>query len=353
MKLQLVGMVLLGWCVVACGGKGQDARRSGSKESMAAKGSVDATAGAARRAPPKARPRKVELGGGCSCVGLAAAGAGATDGKALRTAVVARMDGLNQSMRDHMAKIDAAVPDEAKDRIAQPAALHKARRALGCRLDCVLHQFGGASPALWSYLEVAALFLDTARRAVARLAAPPNKRPKDPSLAQLTRLFNKVARSSNESIGLALLRRPTPAPVVGVDASSFRSKTRRWRDQLRERLAPFRQRWMPLVRQKKASGPALRAPVRLRVVLARLYQQLGRLTDQARTITCNRGAGCTKPQAAWDAVQRSLAALRTQIQHTAKGIRTATPEVGLAAGRQLSASTDQAIKALEKAALSL
>lgn len=339
--IQALLCALLGAAGIACGPKSKPEPKA-SHDAAVVKAAADA---AARRVV--ARPRPISIGGGCSCIAI---GVDPADVKGLRKALVSRMDGLNGALRAHMAKIDTTVPDVKKDHIAQPEALHKARRQVGCRLDCLLHQFEGATSALWSYVEVAALFLDTARRAVQRLATPPDKRPKGPTLSLLTRLFNRVARTSNESIGLSLLERRTPATVVGVDASSFKAKTRRWRDQLQVRLSVFRRGWLPLVQQKKPEGPALRHRVRLRVALARLRQSLQTRIADARTIACKRGAGCAKPQARWIAVLAATTRLVAHLQLTATTLRQANPGVSLAQGRRLSTKTEKAFGALQKAA---
>ncbi len=345
MKLMVVWCALILGCGVGCGGKPKATRSSKAKDaSIAGKAPVDAAA------VPVARKRVVDIGGGCACTPLAV---GWAQEKALRRALVKRMDGINLGLRGHMAKIDEAVPDEAKDHIAKPGKLHKARRGLACRLDCMLRQFPGATAALWSYLEIAAVFLDKARQTVGRLAVVGEKRPKKPTLAQLTRLFNRTARTSNESIGLALLKQRTPVAELGVNASTFRAKTRRWRSKLDDTLSAFRRQWLPLVRKLRPEGPALSRPVRLRVALARLQQALRALDAKARALACKRGTGCAKPQAKWVAVQRGVQALDKQLGQTATAVRKANPAVSVAQGRRLSDATAKSFAALRKATLEL
>jgi hypothetical protein len=302
--------------------------------------------------PVAALPKiaKVKLGPGCAC---APGGAGSLSLKAVRKGLVVQMDGLNQDLRSLMKQIDQAVPNEQKDRITQPAPLLAALRKIACGLDCLLYRFRGATDALWSYLDMAARVGDMAQRTVRRLAADPSNRPTTPSITGLTRLFNRAARTSNESIGLALVNRHTPAVLVEVDASSFKSKVRRWREKLRPTLSDFERSWLPLVGRTKPRGPALDQPLRLRVALARLGQKLGSLARGANAIACKRGAGCAKPQAAWVAVGRSLGALEAHLKHLAKKLRAAGPTLSISAGRRLSESTRLVFAALRKAVLGL
>lgn len=334
---------LLGFCGLACGGKPKPAKES-KPVAVAAKATPDA---AARRAPP---PRRIALGPGCACPPRAGDDVSV---EAARKALVGRLDSLNHGLRRLMEQIDRSVPDEQKDRIARPAPLVAALHRHTCGLDCILHQFPEATGALWTYLAVAARFLDEAQRAIARLAAPPAGRPAGPSLDGLTRLFNHAARTSNKSIGLALIHRRTPTVQVGVDASTFRSKVRRWRERLRETTSAFGRRWMPLIQRVKPQGPALAQPRRLRVALLRLRQQLHRLADQAQAIACKRGPRCAKPQSGWVALQRSLSDLRAHLLRVTQQLRAAGPAVSVAVGRRLSQSTDHAFATVRKAALSL
>lgn len=339
----LVWCVLLGMIGLACGGKPKPARR-GTPDAVAAGAKPD---GAVRPAPPR---RKIALGPGCVCAPRAD---GDPSVKVARKALVRRLDRLNGGLRSLMAQIDRAVPDEPKDRIIQPAPLQADLRRLTCRLDCLLYQFPWATPALWSYLAVAARFLDEAHHAVGRLTAPPKGRPTGLSITGLTQLFNFAAQTSNESIGLALLSRRAPTVEVGVDASSFRSKVRRWREKLRETTSAFERRWLPLIRRAKPEGPALGRPRRLRVALARLRQRLHRLANQAQAIACKRGKGCTKPQSSWVTMQRNLKELGAHLRRLAQELRAAGPTVSLSEGRRLSQSTQQSFAAVRKAALSL
>jgi len=334
---------LVGLSGLACGGKPKPARES-RRDAVAAKAIPD---GAARRAPP---PRRIALGPGCAC---ARRPAGDASMKAARKALVGRLDRLNHGLRTLMEKIDRAVPDERKDRIVRPAPLQAKLRRLTCRLDCILHQFPGATGALWTYLAVAARFLDEAHHTVARLTAPPVGRPAGPSLTRLTRLFNQAARTSNESIGLSLIDRRTPSVQVGVDASSFKHKVRRWREELQGATSAFARRWLPLVQRAKPLGPALTRPRHLRVALARLRQQVHRLADKAQAIACKRGPGCAQPQAAWVRVQRRLSQVHANLLRLTQQLRAAGSKVRVAVGRRLSKSTDEAFAALKKAALSL
>lgn len=273
--------------------------------------------------------------------------------EATRKALVARMDRLNDGLRSLMKTIDGAVPDEKKDRISNPAPLHTALGGLTCRLDCFLHQFRGATPALWTYLAVAARFLDEAQHAVGRLTVLPAGRPAGPSIAELTKLFNLAARTSNESIGLALSGRRVPTAQVGVDALSFRNKVRRWREKLRPVTSAFERRWLPLIQHAKPEGPALSQPRSLRVALARLQQELRSLADGVAALACRRGKGCAKPQAAWVTMGSRLKELRAHCERLARELRAAGPILSLAVGRRLSKSTTEAFAATEKAALNL
>ncbi len=296
--------------------------------------------------------RKIALGPGSECA-CDPRGVGDLSLKAARKTLVVHLDRLNDILRSLMQKIDQAVPDEKKDRITEPAALRKILRTVACSVDCLVHQFPEATDALWAYLDVAARFGDMAHRTVLRLAAPPGNRPTTPSIARLTRVFNRVARASNESIGLTLLVRRTSLVQVDVDASSFKSKVRRWREKLRQTLSAFSNRWLPLVQRTKPHGPALSQPLRLRVGLARLRQRLHDLAGQAQAVDCKRGANCKKPQSAWVAVRRSLGALDAHLKLLAKQLRGQGPTPTVSAGRRLSASTSQAMAVLQKATLSL
>ena len=335
--------VLLGGMGLACGGKPKPARR----------GKVDAVVVTTKRdaaVRPRPQKRKIAVGGGCACVVRAA---GVATVKAERKALVRDMDRVNGGLRTLMAQIDKAVPDEHKDRIANPAPLRAELKKLTCRLDCLLHQVEGATGALWSYLALAARFLDEAQRAMGRLEAAPKNRPAGPTLAALTKLFNRTARTSNESIGLALINRPTPTVQAAVDASTWKAKVRRWRELFGATTSAFTRRWLPLIHRAKPSGPALGQSRGLRVALARLQQRLGDLVNRAHAFACKRGKGCTQPQAKWVAMGIGLKDLRTQLMRLAKQLREAGPTLSLSVGRRLSESADQAFAKAQKAALSL
>ncbi|MFH2008802.1 MAG: hypothetical protein ABI333_19600 [bacterium] len=322
----------------ACGGK--TSSRRGARDASVRR-SVPADAGSP--VSPDAR-KTLHLGGACACQPVPPNAVLAHE--EARQVLVRHIDQLNQGLRTVTERLDRAVADESKDQLDRPDAILAQQQRLVCRLDCLLAQFVGATDALWSYLRVASALLDTIRNEVRRLSSPPVGRPPGPGLAGLRKQFNGLARSSNQTIGLALITARPPVPRMELDQRSFAVKSQRWIQRARKEVADFTGLWLPLVHPKTPRGTALDRPVRLRVAIARLQQRLALRSAQAEALHCQKGETCSALRASWTAVQQTTRALSKALGRAATRLRAAGhPGLTLAQGRGLTRQLEQALGA--------
>ncbi|MDX9999985.1 MAG: hypothetical protein RBU30_01685 [Polyangia bacterium] len=281
----LAASCLLGLLVLGCPDKGPGRGPSSDPDARARSAS-------GRDSGPPVAPRAIgtiDLGSGCSCDALP------TDvllaHVAARRALVSRMDSLNEELRKFMEALDKAIgPKDAP--LSDPSPHQVGLRGLGCRLDCLLHQFLGFTRPAWGYLEQVARFLDRAGIVVARLALPLEPRPAGPGAEELTAVFNEVVRRSNHSIGLQLLAPLQPRPTLGLDSLAFGAKIQRWALVVAEILAARLVPWSAPAGETSPSARARAEPVSLRVALARLRQEIGEKGREGKSLKCEKGEAC-------------------------------------------------------------